>query len=70
MFAIAYTTGDLGLGKVPVLSAVTVAAVVMALLLLVSGRLTDRFGARAMYATGITMFGLAVFPGIRPVQRP
>jgi MFS family permease len=62
VFAIAYATGDLGLGKVPVLSAVTVAAVVMALLLPVSGRLTDRFGASTMYATGITMFGLAVFP--------
>lgn len=62
VFAIAYATGDLGLGKVPVLAAVTVAALVMALMLPVSGRLTDRFGARAIYATGITTFGLAVFP--------
>lgn len=62
VFAIAYGTTDLGLGKVPVLSAVTVAALVMALLLPISGRLTDRFGARAMYITGITLFGLAVFP--------
>ncbi|HVQ97410.1 MAG TPA: MFS transporter, partial [Mycobacterium sp.] len=61
-FAIAYATGTLGLGKVRVLGAVTVAALVMALLLPVSGRLTDRFGARAIYATGITTFGLAVFP--------
>jgi MFS family permease len=62
VFAIAYATGNLGLGKVPVLSAVTVAALVMALLLPVSGRLTDRFGARVMYTSGIAMFGLAVFP--------
>jgi MFS family permease len=34
----------------------------MAVLLPVSGRLTDRFGARAIYATGITTFGLLVFP--------
>jgi MFS family permease len=62
VFAIAYATGTLGLGKIRVLSAVTVAALVMALLLPVSGRLTDRFGARVVYATGIAMFGLAVFP--------
>jgi MFS family permease len=62
VFAIAYGTGNLGLGKVPVLSAVTAAALVMALLLPVSGRLTDRFGARRVYTTGIAMFGLAVFP--------
>ena len=34
----------------------------MALLLPLSGRLTDRFGARATYTTGIAMFGLTVFP--------
>lgn len=62
VFAIAYGTRDLGLGKVAVLTAVTVAALVMALLLPVSGRLTDRFGARAVYMSGITAFGLAVFP--------
>jgi MFS family permease len=62
VFAIGYATGTLGLGKVRVLGAVTVAALVMAALLPVSGRLTDRFGARAVYATGITTFGLAVFP--------
>ena len=39
-----------------------VAALVMALLLPVSGRRTDRFSPRAVYATGITFFGLAVFP--------
>jgi MFS family permease len=62
VFTIAYATGALHLGKVPVLLAVTGAAVVMALLLPVSGLLTDRFGARAVYASGITAYGLAVFP--------
>lgn len=62
VFAIAYATGTLGLGKVPVLSTVTIAALVMAVLLPVSGRFTDRFDARVVYATGIAMFGLAVFP--------
>jgi len=62
VFAIAYATGTLGLGKVQALSAVTVAALLMALLLPVSGHLADRFGARVIYATGIAAFGLAVFP--------
>jgi MFS family permease len=58
----AYATGTLGLGKIQVLSAVTVAALVMALLLPVSGHLADRFGARVIYATGIAAFGLTIFP--------
>lgn len=62
VFAIAYATGSLGLGKVQVLCAVTVAALVMAVLLPVAGRLTDRYGARVIYATGIAAYGLAVFP--------
>ena len=62
VFAISYATNTLHLAKIPVLSAVTVAALVMALLLPVSGRLTDRFGARAVYGTGIALFGLSVFP--------
>ena len=46
----------------PVLIAVTAAALVMAVLLPVSGLLTDRFGARAVYASGIGVYALAVFP--------
>ena len=41
---------------------VTVSALVMALLMPVAGRLTDRFGGRVMYATGVAAFGLTVFP--------
>jgi MFS family permease len=62
VFAIAYATGTLGLGKIQVLIVVTVAALVMAVLLPVAGRLADRFGARVIYATGIAAFGLTTFP--------
>jgi MFS family permease len=62
VFAISYATGTLHLARIPVLIAVTVAALLMAVLLPVSGLLTDRFGARAVYASGIGAYGLAVFP--------
>lgn len=62
VFAISYATGTLKLERVPVLIAVTVAALLMAALLPVSGLLTDRFGARAVYASGIVAYAVAVFP--------
>ena len=62
VFAISYATATLKLEKVPVLVSVTVAALLMAILLPVSGMLTDRFGAKRVYATGIAAYGLAVFP--------
>jgi MFS family permease len=62
VFAISYATGTLHLERVPVLIAVTAAALVMAVLLPVSGVLTDRFGARAVYASGIAAYAIAVFP--------
>jgi MFS family permease len=62
VFAIAYATGTLGLGKVRVLWVVTLSALVMAVLLPVAGRLTDRFSGRVMYATGVAAFGLTTFP--------
>jgi MFS family permease len=62
VFAISYATATLKLEKVPVLVAVTIAALVMAVLLPVSGRLTDRFGAKRVYASGIAAYGIAVFP--------
>ncbi len=46
VFAIAYATTQLDLARVPVLAAVTVAALVMAVLLPVSGLLSDRHGPR------------------------
>ncbi|RAV15842.1 MFS transporter [Mycolicibacterium sp. GF69] len=62
VFAISYATGTLKLERIPVLIAVTVAALLMAALLPVSGLLTDRFGARTVYASGIAAYALAVFP--------
>jgi MFS family permease len=62
VFAIAYATSTLKLDKVPVLISVTAAALLMAVLLPVSGLLTDRFGPKKVYATGITAYAVAVFP--------
>ncbi|MBX5485478.1 MAG: MHS family MFS transporter [Mycolicibacterium hassiacum] len=62
VFAISYATGTLHLERVPVLVAVTVAALLMAVLLPVSGLLVDRYGARTVYASGIAAYALAVFP--------
>jgi len=62
VFAISYATGALGLHRVPVLVVVTIAALLMAVLLPVSGVLTDRFGARRVYLTGVVCYGLSAFP--------
>jgi MFS family permease len=62
VFAISYATGALGLHKVPVLVVVTIAALLMAVLLPVSGMLSDRFGARRVYLVGVACYGLAAFP--------
>lgn len=62
VFAISYATGALGFGKVSVLVVVTVAALVMAVLLPVSGALSDRFGPRRVYLVGVACYGLAAFP--------
>ena len=62
VFAISYATNTLHLQKVPVLVAVTASALLMAVLLPVSGRLVDRYGARLIYGTGIAAYAVAVFP--------
>ncbi|MGE2733629.1 MFS transporter [Mycolicibacterium vaccae] len=62
VFAIAYATGTLGLEKVPVLIAVTAAALLMAALLPVSGLLSDRYGPKRIYTIGIAAYAVAVFP--------
>jgi MFS family permease len=62
VFAISYATGALRFHKVPVLVVVTIAALLMAVLLPVSGRLTDRFGARRVYMAGVACYGIAAFP--------
>ncbi|MBU8833485.1 MFS transporter [Mycolicibacterium goodii] len=62
VFTIAYATATLGLDKVAVLIVVTVAALLMAVLLPVSGLLADRFSPRTVYTAGIAAYGLIVFP--------
>nr|WP_264064812.1 MFS transporter [Mycobacterium montefiorense] len=62
VFAISYATGALGLNRVSVLIVVTIAALLMAVLLPVSGALTDRYGARRVYLIGVALYGLAAFP--------
>ncbi len=62
VFAISYATTTLKLGKIPVLVSVTAAALLMAVLIPVSGLLTDRFGPKKIYAAGIAAYGVAVFP--------
>jgi MFS family permease len=62
VFAISYATATLKLDKIPVLVVVTVAALLMAVLIPVSGLLSDRYGPKRLYAIGITAYGVAVFP--------
>ena len=62
VFAISYATATLHFEKVPVLVVVTVSALLMAVLLPVSGKLADRFGPKLVYGTGIAAYAVAVFP--------
>lgn len=62
VFAISYATATLHFEKVPVLVVVTASALLMAVLLPVSGLLVDRFGAKIVYGTGIAAYAVAVFP--------
>ena len=48
--------------KVPVLVSVSIAAIVMALLLPLSGVLADRHGPKRVYLTGIAAYGVLVYP--------
>jgi len=62
VFAISYATGALGFNKISVLLVVTIAALLMAALLPVSGLLTERFGARRVYLIGVACYGIVTFP--------
>jgi MFS family permease len=62
VFAISYATGTLGFNKISVLLVLTIAALLMAVLLPVSGLLTERFGARRVYLIGVACYGIVTFP--------
>jgi MFS family permease len=62
VFAITYATSTLRLDRTAVLLSVTAAALVMAEVIPLSGRLTDRQGARHVYLVGMALFALSVFP--------
>ncbi|MFF5989314.1 MFS transporter [Prauserella flavalba] len=62
VFAITYCTTTLKMDRTPVLVAVTVAALLMALLIPFAGRAADRFGPRRTYLAGMVFFGLSVVP--------
>ena len=62
VFAIAYATGTLHLDRIAVLIAVTLAALLLAALLPISGRLADRFSPKAVYGSGIAAYAVLVFP--------
>lgn len=62
VFAISYATSNLHLPRTPVLLAVTAAALLMAVLIPVSGSRVDRLGARRTYGVGMALYGLCVFP--------
>ncbi|GAA2055833.1 MFS transporter [Williamsia deligens] len=62
VFAITYATGTLGMAKVPVLWAVTLACAVMAAVIPLSGRMADRISPKWIFASGVALYGCAVFP--------
>lgn len=67
VFALSYAT-TLGTPRVDVLIAVTVAAMVMAVLIPVVGRAVDRTSARRAYLAGTILFGLSIYPAFLGFQ--
>lgn len=62
VFVLTYAVTTVKMPKVEVLIAVTVGGLVSAAVVPIAGRLADRFGRRAVFATGCAAFGLAVYP--------
>ena len=62
VFVLTYAVTTVKMPKVEVLIAVTVGGLVSAAVVPLAGRLADRYGRRAVFATGCAVFGLAVFP--------
>ena len=68
VFVITFATVTAKVDKVVVLLGVTAGALLMAALVPVVGRLADRFGRRAVFATGVAGFGLTVVPSLLAVR--
>jgi MFS family permease len=62
VFVLTYAVTTVKMPRTRVLLAVTVAALVSAAVVPVAGRLADRFGRRAVFATGCAAFGIGVYP--------
>ncbi|TDD56124.1 MFS transporter [Saccharopolyspora elongata] len=68
VFFLAYATSTLKLPRTDVLVAVMLAAITLAVLLPVFGRLADRWTPRRTYAFGATLFALSVYPAFLAFQ--
>lgn len=61
-FALAYTTGQLGLPRADVLSAITAGAALSLITMPLAGWLSDRIGQKRLYLIGMTLLMLYVWP--------
>ena len=61
-FALAYTTGQLGLPRADVLSAITAGAALSLITMPLAGWLSDRIGQKRLYLLGMTLLMLYVWP--------
>ncbi|MGW0894462.1 MFS transporter [Saccharopolyspora sp. NPDC002578] len=68
VFFLTYATGTLGLPRNDVLVGVMAAALVLAVLIPVVGRLGDRHSPRTLYALGSALFALSVYPAFLAFQ--
>ncbi|MGW5647984.1 MFS transporter [Saccharopolyspora sp. NPDC003752] len=68
VFFLAYATSTLKLPRTDVLVAVMLAAITLAVLLPVFGRLADRWTPRRTYAFGAALFALSVYPAFLAFQ--
>jgi MFS family permease len=62
VFVLTYAVTTVKMPKTEVLIAVTVGGLVSAAIVPIAGRLADRFGRRAVFATGCAAFGISVYP--------
>lgn len=68
VFLLAYAVNTVGVRKALVLDAIMVGALLGVALTLVSGRLSDRFGRRPVYAVGATLGLLLAFPAAAMIE--